>query len=80
VGSSDRSEIFYLTDEQRQIAEDTIAVVDAAGFWPGKVMTAVNEAGRFLEADAEDQDYFQRYPGSSQFPRPAPASAQASPD
>jgi peptide-methionine (S)-S-oxide reductase len=71
VGSSYRSEIFYTTDEQRRVAEDTIAVVDAAGFWPGKVVTEISEAGPFLEAEAEDQDYFQRYPHSSQFPRPA---------
>jgi peptide-methionine (S)-S-oxide reductase len=69
VGSSYRSEIFFTTDEQRQIAEDTIADVDAAGFWPGKIMTEISEAGPFLEAEAEDQDYFQRYPDSSQLPR-----------
>lgn len=64
-----RSEIFYTTDEQRQVAEDTIADVEAAGFWL-KVATDISEAGPFLEAEAEDQDYFQRYPGSSQFPQP----------
>ena len=32
-------------------------------------MTEISEAGPFLEAEAEDQDYFQRYPGSSQFPQ-----------
>jgi peptide-methionine (S)-S-oxide reductase len=69
VGSSYRSEIFFTTDEQRQLAEDTIDDVDAAGFWPGKAMTEISEAGPFLEADAEDQDYFQRYPDSSQFPQ-----------
>jgi hypothetical protein len=36
VGSDYRSEIFYATDEQRQIAEDTIAVVDAAGLFPAR--------------------------------------------
>jgi peptide-methionine (S)-S-oxide reductase len=75
VGSSYRSEIFYTTDEQRRVAEDTIAVVDAAGFWPGKVTTEISEAGPFLEAEAEDQDYFQRYPQSSQFPQPAREAA-----
>ena len=37
IGSSYRSEIFYTSDEQRQVAEDTIADVDASGLWPGKV-------------------------------------------
>ena len=67
LGSLYRSEIFYTTDEQRHVAEDTIADVEAAGFWP-KVATVISEAGPFLEAEAEDQDYFQRYPDSSRFP------------
>jgi peptide-methionine (S)-S-oxide reductase len=75
VGSMYRSEIFYTTDEQRQVAEDTIADVEAAGFWP-KVATEISEAGPFLEAEAEDQDYFQRYPDSSQFPQPGLAAAR----
>jgi peptide-methionine (S)-S-oxide reductase len=71
VGSSYRSEIFYTTDEQRQVAEDTIADVDAAGLWPGKVVTEISEACPFWEAEAEDQDYLQRYPhGYTFFPRP----------
>ena len=37
IGASYRSAIFYTTDEQRTIAEDTIADVDASGLWPGKV-------------------------------------------
>ena len=41
VGTSYRSAIFYTTDEQRRIAEDTIADVDASGLWPGKVVTEV---------------------------------------
>jgi peptide-methionine (S)-S-oxide reductase len=75
VGSSYRSAVFYTTDEQRQVAEDTIADVDAAGFWPGKVVTEITEASPFLEAEAEDQDYFQRYPDSSRFPQPGLESA-----
>ncbi len=76
VGSVYRSEIFYTTDEQRQIAEDTIAYVEASGFWPN-IATQISEAGRFLEAAAEDQDYFQRYPDSSQFRQPAVASSES---
>jgi peptide-methionine (S)-S-oxide reductase len=62
IGSSYRSEIFYTTDEQRRVAEETIADVDASGIWPGKVMTEVSEAGPFWEAEPEHQDYLQRYP------------------
>jgi peptide-methionine (S)-S-oxide reductase len=62
IGSSYRSEIFYTSDEQRQVAQDTIADVDASGLWPGKVVTKVSEAGPFWEAEPEHQDYLQKYP------------------
>jgi peptide-methionine (S)-S-oxide reductase len=61
-GMSYRSGIFYTSDEQRRIAEDTIADVEASGIWPGKVVTEVSPAGPFWEAEAEHQDYLQKYP------------------
>ncbi len=61
-GRSYRSEIFYTSDEQRQVAEDTIADVEASGIWPGKVITDLSEAGPFWEAEPEHQDYLQRIP------------------
>jgi peptide-methionine (S)-S-oxide reductase len=64
VGSDDRSEIFYTSDEQRQVAGNTIAAADAAGLWPGEVVTKISEAGPFWEAEAEDQDYLRHYPES----------------
>ena len=63
VGPSYRSAIFYTSDEQRRIAEDTIADVDASGLWPDKVVTEVVPASEFWEAETEHQDYLQRYPG-----------------
>ena len=62
VGSIYRSEIFYTSDEQRQVAEETIRDVDASGHWLGKTVTKVSGAGRFWEDPAEHQDYFLRYP------------------
>jgi peptide-methionine (S)-S-oxide reductase len=68
VGADYRSEIFYASDEQRQVAADTIADADASGTWPGKVVTKISEAGPFWAAEAEDQDYLQHYPdGKNQF-------------
>jgi peptide-methionine (S)-S-oxide reductase len=61
-GLSYRSLILYTTDEQRRIAEDTIADVDASGIWPGKVVTEIKPAGAFWEAEPEHQDYLERYP------------------
>ena len=62
VGTSYRSAIFYTTEEQRRVAEDTIADVDASGLWPGKVVTEVTAAGDFWEAEPEHQDYLEHYP------------------
>ena len=72
VGSSYRSEIFATSDEQRRVAEDTIADVDASGLWPGKVVTEISEAVPFWEAEPEHQDYLQRIPNgyNCHFPRP----------
>ena len=72
VGTSYRSGIYYLSDEQRRVAEDTIADVDASGLWPGRVVTEVREAGPFWEAEPEHQDYLLLYPDgyTCHFPRP----------
>jgi peptide-methionine (S)-S-oxide reductase len=72
IGTSYRSGIYYLDDEQKQIATDTIADVDASGLWPGPVVTEVAAAGPFWEAEPEHQDYLERYPNgyTCHFPRP----------
>jgi len=62
VGLSYRSAIFYTSEEQRQVAEDTIADVEASGLWPGKVVTELAPAGAFWQAEPEHQDYLERYP------------------
>ena len=61
-GESYRSAIFYTSDEQKRVAEDTIADVNASGLWPGKVVTEVASAGPFWQAEPEHQDYLQRIP------------------
>jgi peptide-methionine (S)-S-oxide reductase len=61
-GASYRSAIFYTSEEQRRVAQDTIADVEASGLRPGKVVTEVSPAGDFWEAEPEHQDYLERYP------------------
>jgi peptide-methionine (S)-S-oxide reductase len=72
TGTSYRSAIFYLDEDQRRVAEDTIADVEASGLWPGKVVTEVTPAGPFWEAEPEHQDYLEHYPNgyTCHFPRP----------
>ena len=71
-GLSYRSAIYYTSDAQKATAEDTIRDVDASGLWPGKVVTEVEPAGDFWEAEAEHQDYLELFPNgyTCHFPRP----------
>ncbi len=62
VGQSYRSAIYYTTQDQNQIAQDTIADAEASGIWPGKIVTEIDPAGDFWEAEPEHQDYLQRFP------------------
>jgi peptide-methionine (S)-S-oxide reductase len=62
IGTSYRSAIFYLNDEQKQVALNTVADVDASDLWPGKVVSEIAPAGPFWEAEPEHQDYLERLP------------------
>ena len=72
IGMSYRSAIYYTSDSQRQVASETIADVEASGLWPGRVVTEVEPAGDFWQAEPEHQDYLQRIPHgyTCHFPRP----------
>jgi peptide-methionine (S)-S-oxide reductase len=72
IGTSYRSAIFYLNEEQRDVANTLIAEMDASGIWPGKIVTEVVPAGDFWNAEAEHQDYLQKHPGgyTCHFERP----------
>jgi peptide-methionine (S)-S-oxide reductase len=61
-GTSYRSGIYYVSAEQKRIAEDTIADVEASGLWPGRIVTEIAPAGPFWEAEPEHQDYLEKYP------------------
>lgn len=72
MGMSYRSAIYFVDEAQKQAALDTIADVEASGLWPGKVVTEVEPEGDFWVAEAEHQDYLERFPGgyTCHFPRP----------
>jgi peptide-methionine (S)-S-oxide reductase len=71
-GTSYRSAIFYVDEEQHRVALDTIADVDASRLWPGPVVTEVAPVGPFWEAEPEHQDYLVHYPTgyTCHYPRP----------
>jgi peptide-methionine (S)-S-oxide reductase len=62
IGSSYRSAIYTTSEVQRAVALDTIKDVDASGLWPGRVVTQVEPAGDFWEAEPEHQDYLVKHP------------------
>ena len=70
-GMSYRSAIYYEDEEQKAVALDTIADIEASGIWPGKVVTEVEPVGDFWEAEPEHQDYLERIPNgyTCHFPR-----------
>lgn len=72
IGPSYRSAIYHTSPEQEAMARRTIADVDASGLWPGPVVTEVEPAGDFWEAEPEHQDYLERIPDgyTCHFPRP----------
>ena len=72
IGPSYRSAIYYVDEEQKRVAEETIEDVNASGLWPGKVVTEVEPVGEFWEAEPEHQDYLERFPNgyTCHFPRP----------
>lgn len=61
-GLSYRSAIYYVNEEQKAVAIDTIQEVNESGLWPGPVVTEVCPVGEFWEAEPEHQDYLEKYP------------------
>jgi peptide-methionine (S)-S-oxide reductase len=72
MGESYRSEIFYTSEAQKEMALKTIKDVDASGLWPAPAVTKVSAASAFWEAEPEHQDYLERIPNgyTCHFPRP----------
>ena len=71
-GLSYRSAIYYENEDQKTVALDTIADVEASGIWPGRVVTEVEPVSDFWEAEPEHQDYLERIPNgyTCHYPRP----------
>ena len=57
IGTQYRSAVFYTSGEQRKVAEKLIALLKTKGF---NVVTSVEKARTFWEAEAYHQDYYQK--------------------
>lgn len=62
IGTSYASIIFYLNENQKQIAEEIIDKIDNSKKWPGKVVTEIKAATKFYPAEKYHQNYLENYP------------------
>jgi peptide methionine sulfoxide reductase msrA/msrB len=63
VGTSYRSAIFYHSEEQRRVAEQVKARIQASGKWKNPIVTEITAAGPFWPAEEEHQKYLLKHPG-----------------
>ena len=61
-GTQYRSDIFYVSDEQRDIATRYIAQLDAAKLYPQKIVTRVDPLKAFYPAEAHHQNFLEKNP------------------
>ncbi len=62
VGTSYRSAIFYLNDDQKRIANAYIAQLDNEKVFPGRIVTEVSPLKGFYRAEDYHQDYALHHP------------------
>lgn len=62
IGTSYRSAIFYLDEEQKRTATELIAELTAAGIYSKPIVTEIVSASDFWDAEEEHQDYLQKHP------------------
>lgn len=60
IGTQYRSAIFYHDDEQRRLAEDARAALQASGRYRDPLVTEITPAGRFWRAEEYHQKYIQK--------------------
>lgn len=63
VGTQYRSVVFYHSPEQRETAEHLIRELNDQGIWPNPIVTQVEPAGPFYEAEDYHHDYYRNNPG-----------------
>lgn len=62
IGTSYRSAIFYLNEEQKNTATELIGELSNSGIWRNPIVTEVVAASDFWDAEEEHQDYLQKHP------------------
>lgn len=62
VGTQYRSVIFYHDEQQKSIAEQSMAETDASDLWPDPIVTEIAPLPIFYEGEAYHQNYFVENP------------------
>ncbi len=62
IGTQYRSAIFYHSPEQREVAQQVIAELNAAGLWKRPIVTEVTPFTEFYRAEGYHQEFYQRNP------------------
>ena len=68
MGTQYRSAIFYHSPEQKAVAEQVKAKVDASGYYKGTIVTQIVPAGPFYPGEEYHQEYLAKNPGGYQCP------------
>lgn len=71
LGPQYRSVIFYLDENQKEVAKKVIDRVEKSKKWSGPVITELTKAQNFYRGEENHQDYLQKHPGgyTCHFPR-----------
>ena len=62
IGTSYRSAVFYHSDEQRNVADEVIAEINAEGIYDNRIVTEVTAFDKFWPAEDYHQEYFANNP------------------
>jgi len=64
VGTQYRSAVFYHSEEQKRVAEESKRKLDKSDKYSGEVVTEISEATEFYAAEDYHQDYFRNNPNA----------------
>ena len=64
VGPQYRSVVFWHSDEQRCLAEETVREIEAEHLWDDPIVTELAAASDWWPAESYHQDYYRRNPGA----------------
>ena len=64
VGTQYRSAIFYLTEEQKEVAEKSLEKTDASDLWEDPIVTEIAPLSNYSTAEDYHQNYFNNNPNA----------------